>query len=123
VRGAKYSFVNSNRLQERLRELDIKYGYIPELAPTSDIRMLQKEIDLEKGELKSKRQELGKVFIIEFKNKVLQNFDFSSFFEKLENINANRIALFCVEEYPAACHRSLVAEKIFNTYHYQITHL
>jgi len=27
VRGAKYSFVNSNRLQERLSELDIKYGY------------------------------------------------------------------------------------------------
>ena len=76
VRGAKYSFVNSNSLQEKLADLEIKYGYIPDLAPTTEIRELQKEIDLEKGELKSERQELGKVFVIEYKNKILQNFDF-----------------------------------------------
>ncbi len=28
VRGAKYSFANSNRLQQRLIELDIKYTHI-----------------------------------------------------------------------------------------------
>ena len=76
VRGAKYSFVNSNRLQQKLNDLEIKYGYIPDLAPTSEIRELQKEIDLEKGELKSERQELGKVFVIEYKNRILKNFDF-----------------------------------------------
>jgi hypothetical protein len=37
---------------------------------------LQKEIDLTKGELKRERQELGKVFIIEYKNRILKNFDF-----------------------------------------------
>ena len=82
VRGAKYSFVNSNRLQQKLNDLEIKYGYIPDLAPTSEIRELQKEIDLEKGELKSERQELGKVFVIEYKNRILKNFDFEKFFEK-----------------------------------------
>jgi uncharacterized protein (DUF488 family) len=123
VRGAKYSFVNSNRLQEKLNDLGIKYGYIQDLAPTTEIRELQKEIDAEKGELKSERQELGKVFVIEYKNKILGNFDFDKFFENLDNIGANRIALFCVEEHPEACHRSIVANKLADNFNYKITHL
>lgn len=123
VRGAKYSFVNSNRLQERLNALGIKYGYIQDLAPTTEIRELQKEIDAEKGELKSQRQELGKVFVIEYKNKILGNFDFEIFFENLDNIGANRVALFCVEEHPEACHRSIVANKLADNFNFKITHL
>lgn len=123
VRGAKYSFVNSNRLQARLNELEIKYGYIAELAPTTEIRDLQKEIDLEKGELKRERQELGKVFVIEYKNRILKNFDFETFLEKLDQVGANKIALFCVEEHPEACHRSIVADRLANNYQYKITHL
>jgi len=123
VRGAKYSFVNSNRLQEKLNDLGIKYGYVQDLAPTKKIRELQKEIDAEKGELKSERQELGKVFVIEYKNKILRNFDFDKFFENLDNIGATRIALFCVEEYPAACHRSIVANKLADNFNYKITHI
>jgi uncharacterized protein (DUF488 family) len=123
VRGAKYSFVNSNKLQEKLNDFGIKYGYIQDLAPTTEIRELQKEIDAEKGELKSERQELGKVFLIEYKNKILGNFDFDKFFENLDNIGANRIALFCVEEHPEACHRSIVANKLADNFNYKITHL
>jgi uncharacterized protein (DUF488 family) len=123
VRGAKYSFVNSNRLQEKLNDLGIKYGYVQDLAPTTEIRELQKEIDAEKGELKSERQELGKVFVIEYKNKILGNFDFDKFFENLDTIGANRIALFCVEEHPEACHRSIVANKLADNFNYKITHL
>ena len=123
VRGAKYSFVNSNRLQQKLNDLEIKYGYIPNLAPTKEIRELQKEIDLEKGELKRERQELGKVFVIEYKNKILKNFNFEKFFESLDQIGANKIALFCVEEHPEACHRSIVSEKLMNNFNYKITHL
>jgi uncharacterized protein (DUF488 family) len=123
VRGAKYSFVNSNRLQQKLGELDIKYGYIPELAPTTEIRELQKEIDLTKGELKRERQELGKVFIIEYKNRILKNFDFEKLFEQLEQTGANKIALFCVEEHPEACHRSIVSDRLSNNHNYKITHL
>lgn len=123
VRGAKYSFVNSNRLQQKLQELDIKYGYIPGLAPTSEIRELQKEIDLEKGELKRERQALGQVFVIQYKNRVLKNFDFEHFFEMLDQIGAKRVALFCVEEFAEACHRSIVAQKLQDQYNYPITHL
>lgn len=123
VRGAKYSFVNSNRLQQKLNDLEIKYGYIPGLAPTSEIRELQKQVDIEKGELKSERQELGKVFIIEYKNKILKEFNFENFFENLDQIGAKRVALFCVEEHPEACHRSIIAEKLSTSYNYKITHL
>jgi uncharacterized protein (DUF488 family) len=123
VRGSKYSFVNSNRLQQRLNDLEIKYGYIPDLAPTTEIRELQKEIDEEKGELKRERQELGKVFVIEYKNRILKNFDFEKFFESLDQIGASRIALFCVEEHPEACHRSIVADKLMNNFNNKITHL
>jgi hypothetical protein len=84
---------------------------------------LQKEIDLEKGELKRERQELGKVFVIEYKNRILKNFDFEKFFESLDQFGANRIALFCVEEHPEACHRSIVGDKLLNTYNYKITNL
>lgn len=123
VRGAQYSFVNSNRLQEKLSELGIKYGHVINLAPTQGIRELQKEVDLQKGELKRDRQRLGQIFKIEYKSKILSNFDFAGFIEMLDNIGANRIVLFCVEEHPEACHRSLVGEKLSELYNYQVTHL
>lgn len=45
VRGSEYAFINSNRLQLKLNDLDIKYGHILELAPSSEIRELQKVAD------------------------------------------------------------------------------
>lgn len=123
VRGAKYAFVNSNKLQQKLHELGVKYGYIAGLAPTTAIRALQKEIDTEKGELKQERQTLGEVFIIEYKNKVLECFDFEMFLENLDQIGANKIVLFCVEEHAKACHRSIVSERLQNTFKYKVTNL
>jgi uncharacterized protein (DUF488 family) len=122
VRGAKYSFVNSQRLQSKLQDLDIQYGHILDLAPTTEIRDLQKEADAQQGELKRDRNELGKVFKIAYKNRILSNYDFDYFIEKLEEINANRVVLFCVEEKPQACHRSLVTDKL-ESLGYNITHL
>lgn len=123
VRGSKYAFVNSNKLQNRLASLNIKYGYLPELAPTTEIRDHQKQDDFEKGILKSERQILGKTFIFEYKNNILKSFDFNSFFENLRLMNSKKIVLFCVEENPGACHRSIVSDEIMNIYKYKITHL
>ncbi|MBK9743365.1 MAG: DUF488 family protein [Saprospiraceae bacterium] len=61
VRGANYAFVNRNRLQEKLNKLDINYGHVLDLAPTKEIRKLQKEADAQQGELKRERNKLGKV--------------------------------------------------------------
>ena len=123
VRGSKYAFVNSNRLQNKLSELEIKYGHVLQLAPPKEIRELQKLADLQKGELKRERQELGGVFNSEYKNRILDNIDFDTFIENLENIGASRVVLFCVEERPEACHRSIVSNKLQEQYKYKVTHL
>lgn len=123
VRGSKYAFVNSKRLQQKLNEFGVKYVHTIGLAPTQEIRMLQKEVDLQNGELKRDRQKLGDMFAIEFKNKILSQFDFEGFINKLENIGSNRVVLFCVEEYPEACHRSIVGDKLKEHYNYKLIHL
>lgn len=122
VRGSEYAFVNSNRLQTRLNDLEIKYGHILELAPTSEIRELQKSADAQIGEHKRDRNKLGQVFTLAYKEKILKKFDFNAFIDKLEQVGANRIVLFCVEEKHEACHRSLVTERL-KELGYKITHL
>lgn len=122
VRGSEYAFVNSNRLQSKLNELDIKYGHILELAPTTEIRELQKEADNQQGEHKRDRNKLGKIFTIAYKDKILSKFDFENFIESLERAGANRVVLFCVEEKHEACHRSIVSDKL-QQLGYKIIHL
>lgn len=122
VRGSEYAFVNSNRLQARLNDLEIKYGHILELAPTIEIRELQKSADNQIGEHKRDRSKLGQVFTLAYKEKILKKFDFNAFIEKLEQIGASRIVLFCVEEKHEACHRSLVTDRL-KELGYKITHL
>ena len=122
VRGSEYSFVNSNRLQAKLNELDIKYGHIIDLAPTSEIRELQKEADNKNQELKRDRNKLGQIFTLAYKDRILNKFDMNSFIEKLEDVGAEKVVLFCVEEKPEACHRSIVTDKL-EKLGYKITHL
>lgn len=112
VRGAKYAFVNSNRLQTRLHELDIKYGHEIALAPTTNIRMMQKEADAQLGEYKRDRSKLGEVFTNAYIDDILSEFNFDKFLEMLDEIAARKIALFCVEAKPEACHRSMVGDKL-----------
>jgi uncharacterized protein (DUF488 family) len=123
VRGAKYSYVNSKRLQAKFEELRIKYIYIKELAPTPEIRQLQKEDDKKKGILKRDRTQMGQVFKIAYKDRILNNFHLDNLLQDLQKDNSENIVLFCVEEAHTACHRSLVSEKIHNKYGNQITHL
>src|ERR1700712_2283107 len=86
VRGAKYSFVNSNKLQEKLADLGISYGHILDLAPTQEIRELQKIADFKNKELKSERQKLGGTFVINYNDKILSKFNFDLFFENLDQL-------------------------------------
>lgn len=123
VRGAKYSFVNSNKLQDRLSQLEIKYAHLLGLAPTTEIRDLQKQDDYETGVIKSERQVLGEKFKDEFKSSVLRKFDFDYLFDQLESIGAKRVVFFCVEEHHEACHRSIVTAWLSEKYSYQVHHL
>lgn len=123
VRGSKYAFVNSKRLQDRLKELDIKYEHILDLSPTKEIRELQKEADKQAGIQKRERNELGQVFRIAFKNKILNEFNLSDLIKRLEKSGAKKVVLFCVEKVPEACHRSIVTDKINNEFNLPVTHL
>lgn len=123
VRGSKYAFVNSKRLQAKLEELEIKYGHIKDLAPSKETRELQKKADLERGQKKRQRDELGEIFKSEYIKRTLNKFDFELFFENLDNIGAKKIVLFCVEEKPQACHRSLVTNRLAEEFNFKITHI
>lgn len=122
VRGREYSFVNSNYLQEKLRDLDIRYAHIIELAPTTEIRDKQKAEDQRLGVQKKTRDTLGSIFTKEYKNKI-STFDFDNFYERLDSIGASRVVFFCVEEKATACHRSIVAREMSDRFKCEVIHL
>lgn len=123
VRGRDYAFVNSIYLQQKLKNIGIKYSHILSLAPTAEIREKQKAEDAKLGEHKRDRNKLGKVFSDEYKKNIICKFDFNSFVEQLENMGAENVAFLCVEEKASACHRSIVAEEMKKRYHYEVIHL
>jgi uncharacterized protein (DUF488 family) len=113
VRGAKYSFVNSNRLQNTLSELGINYYHLLDLSPSNEVREIQKEEDKKLNVLKRERKYLGESFKKSFKKIHLLNYNAESFFDLIGN-KAENVILFCVEQDYRACHRSLVADFINN---------
>ena len=123
VRGKKYSFVNSIRLQNRLEELNINYLHIKDLAPTIAIRDAQKKDDMQKNILKRNRTELGNIFIQQYKQNIIDKFDFTQFIKYLETNGFKNIVFFCVEEKQYACHRSIVSEEIYTFSNKQIKDL
>jgi uncharacterized protein (DUF488 family) len=123
VRGSKYSFVNSTKLQTKLRELGIRYIHILDLAPTNEIRNIQKEKDKQTSVQKRERNQLSDAFIDAYKSKVLDKYDFSRLLSQLEEIATKKALFFCVEREPLACHRSLVTEKLQQQFSFPVIHL
>lgn len=122
VRGATYAFANSKRLQARLEELGIRYVYRKDLAPTETVREKQKAADKTTKTAKRKRTELGEAFIEAYHTECLAAFEPQSLLDEFES-DAQVVALFCVETAPEACHRSLVAEKLANTFDLEVEHI
>lgn len=110
LRGAEYAFANSRRLQQALAFHEIEYRHYPELAPTAEIRALQKEADATLGTAKRKRDELAPGFI-EAYERLLQAADARVALAAIAGEGSSP-ALFCVERLPQACHRSLVAARL-----------
>lgn len=113
VRGAKYAFANSNRLQEKLEKLGIRYCYFKGLAPSNEIREKQIKMDKLLKVQKRLRDELHKEFVDAYKQEILNAFDADEFFKSLGSDSKN-IVLFCVERKPEACHRSIVTDFLSN---------
>jgi len=116
VRGSQYAFANSQRLQNKLAELSIKYLHETGLAPTTEIIKLQDKFDHAHKIQRRKREELTDLFKKAYKNKILSKFNIQQFIKDLEKSGTKRMALFCVEKLPNACHRSLVTDKIKDVY-------
>jgi len=122
VRGAEYAFANHQRLQTRLEALRIAYLHCRDLAPTPEIRQRQYEADKAGKVAKRKRGTLSPDFIAAYREEVLADFDPQEFLDGLPE-GTGVVALFCVEREPAACHRSLVAERLRQVDWIEVEHL
>jgi uncharacterized protein (DUF488 family) len=122
VRGSDYAFVNSRRLQARLAEMGIRYLHLRELAPSQALRDRQKAADKAERTTKRQRTLLSDLFITGYCEECLAAFDSRKFIEQLGS-NARVVALFCVERAPAACHRSLLAERLHRDLGLEVVHL
>ena len=119
VRGATYAFANSVRLQARLAELGIRYIHRKDLGPTKAVRDKQTAADKATKTAKRKRTVLGEAFIEAYHTECLTAFEPQSLLNELEP-DAKVVALFCVETAPEACHRSLVADKLAQTFNLEV---
>lgn len=122
MRGAKYAFVNSNRLQDRLERVGIRYCHFRQLAPDQSVRGLQKAADETAGTGKRTRSNLSDEFIEAYSRECLSTFGAQDFIRELGE-DAKVVALFCVEREPAACHRSLVAQRLSQELELDVRHL
>lgn len=121
VRGARYAFLNSVRLQALLAAADIGYLHASSLAPTSEVRSAQKAADAAGGLRKRDRTCLAEEFVTAYKASVLAEFEAADLLSLVGPVSS--IALFCVEEHPLACHRSLAAEALRDRIGVPVEHL
>jgi uncharacterized protein (DUF488 family) len=122
VRGTEYAFANSQRLQARLAEMGIRYVHCKELAPARETREAQYETDRAEGTTKRLRKALSQDFIESYRRERLAGFDSHAFVAGLGD-QVRTIALFCVEGEPAACHRSLLAERLASDLGVSVRHI
>lgn len=111
VRGSTYAFANAARLRASLEAAGIKYTHAKELAPSEEVRDVQRQADAALGTAKRDRTRLGDAFIQAYESRCLCSFQPTTFTDKYVN-GAKRPVLFCVEREPEACHRSLVATRL-----------
>jgi uncharacterized protein (DUF488 family) len=122
VRGSEYAFANHHRLETRLTGLGIRYLHFLDLAPSQALRELQYAADRETQTAKRQRATLSEEFVNRYREERLGAFDSRRFIEQL-GPEARVVALFCVERAPAACHRSLLAERLQRDLGVEIVHL
>ena len=107
LRGVKYSFLNSQRLQDMLRKVGIRYLHLLDLAPSNELRAAQGRADALANTRKRDRVRLSETFRDGYMSQVLDATDARSVVASFGN--ASVVALFCVERIPDACHRSILA--------------
>ena len=121
VRGPDYAWANSRRLQAALAEAEIRYAHHLELAPTTELRHLQYAADNRLGVGKRSRQELAAEYTRLYTAEILDPADLVPVVASLPPRGI--AALFCVERDAAACHRSLIAQRLTQEHGVSVDHL
>jgi uncharacterized protein (DUF488 family) len=122
VRGSAYAFANSEHLQMRLAELGIRYLHRKDLAPSPAVRAQQETADREARIARRLRTVLSPAFVAAYRQERLHDFDSAAFMAGL-GPQAQVVALFCVEREPAACHRSLLAQRLARDLGVRVKHI
>jgi uncharacterized protein (DUF488 family) len=121
VRGSQYAWANAKRLQAALAGAGIEYEHLPELAPTTELRHLQYADDARHGVGKRSRERLAPEYAERYVRERLDQVDLEPIVESMPAEGAT--ALLCVERDPAACHRSLVADRMSGEFGLPVAHL
>jgi uncharacterized protein (DUF488 family) len=118
VRGSRYAWANSLRLQALLAEAQIGYEHHPELAPTTELRQLQYREDAVQGVGKRSRVRLAPEYVRGYTEEVL---DLVPLEPLVRRLPVHGIAAFlCVEATARACHRSLVAQRLAERFGFEV---
>jgi uncharacterized protein (DUF488 family) len=121
VRGPKFSWANARRLQALLAGAGIAYSHHLELAPTTELRHLQYREDDRNQVGKRSRELLAPEYATRYVAEIL---DWAPLGRLADEIQENGPAvLFCVECEAAACHRSLIAQRLADRHGLSVRHL
>lgn len=121
VRGPRYTWANSRRLQSLLADAGIAYVHHSELAPTTELRHLQYREDHLQGVGKRSRRRLAPEYIERYIAEIL---DPAPLEKLVAELPADRpAALMCVEATAVACHRWLIARRLADRFGFTVTHL
>jgi uncharacterized protein (DUF488 family) len=122
LRGSAYAWANNARLQAMLADADVPYVHRLDVAPSDATRHIVARDADAAGIGYRERTSLSQEYLDAYGQEVLEGFDAAAFVESLgEGIET--IVLFCVERVPAACHRSLLAERLAKDLGAEVTHI
>lgn len=121
VRGPHFTWANAQRLEALLAEAGIGYSHHRELAPTTELRRLQYREDDRTGVGKRSRELLAPAYVRRYVDEILDPAPLEALVGELPE--RGQAALFCVECAAAACHRSLIADRLAESHGFEVTHL
>ncbi len=121
VRGPDYAWANARRLTADLAAAGIDYRHEKQLAPTTELRHLQYAEDDRQGVGKRSRAELAPAYRDRYRAEILARVDLDLLVAGLPA--AGTSVLLCVEREPAACHRSLIADRLVADHGVVVRHI
>jgi uncharacterized protein (DUF488 family) len=121
LRGHTYAYANSAYLQDKLKSLNIDYLHYLPLAPTVAVKQVQEDMDKQAKTARRQRETLSPVFIETYTSEILSRFELDDFLKAAAG--HKNICMFCVEQHPQACHRSIAGARLSERLNIPLNHL